>query len=36
MVYYFQSTTVDPPAFLYMGKEKVESARTMEQISIVI
>lgn len=25
MVYYFKSAVVDPPAFLYMGKEKVES-----------
>lgn len=26
MVYYFQSTAVDPPAFIYVGKDKVESA----------
>ncbi len=31
MVYYFQSTTVDPPAFLYVGKDKVESGHTMER-----
>jgi hypothetical protein len=26
MVYYFKSTAVDPPAFIYAGKDKVESA----------
>jgi predicted ribosome quality control (RQC) complex YloA/Tae2 family protein len=25
MVYYFTSTTVDPPAFIYVGKDKVEN-----------
>ena len=25
MVYYFTSTAVDPPAFLYVGKDKVEN-----------
>ncbi|EHY54538.1 Coiled-coil domain-containing protein 25 [Exophiala dermatitidis] len=25
MVYYFQSNTVDPPAFIYVGKDKVEN-----------
>ena len=25
MVYYFQSTAVTPPAFIYVGKDKVES-----------
>jgi hypothetical protein len=25
MVYYFKSTLVDPPAFIYVGKDKVES-----------
>lgn len=25
MVYYFKSTAVDPPAFIYVGKDKVES-----------
>ena len=25
MVYYFESTTVNPPAFIYVGKDKVES-----------
>ncbi|KAI1628886.1 hypothetical protein EDD37DRAFT_615457 [Exophiala viscosa] len=25
MVYYFKSTVVDPPAFLYVGKDKVEN-----------
>lgn len=25
MVYYFKSTVVDPPAFIYVGKDKVES-----------
>jgi hypothetical protein len=25
MVYYFQSTVVSPPAFIYVGKDKVES-----------
>jgi hypothetical protein len=25
MVLYFTSTTVDPPAFIYVGKDKVES-----------
>jgi len=27
MVYYFKSTAVDPPAFIYVGKDKVESPR---------
>lgn len=25
MVYYFTSTAIDPPAFIYVGKDKVES-----------
>ena len=25
MVYYFTSTAIDPAAFLYVGKDKVES-----------
>lgn len=25
MVYYFKSDVVDPPAFIYVGKDKVES-----------
>jgi hypothetical protein len=25
MVYYFTSTSVDPPAFIYVGKDKFES-----------
>ncbi|EXJ79591.1 hypothetical protein A1O3_07870 [Capronia epimyces CBS 606.96] len=25
MVYYFQSTAVDPPAYIYVGKDKVEN-----------
>jgi len=25
MVFYFKSTVVDPPAFIYVGKDKVES-----------
>lgn len=25
MVYYFTSKVVDPPAFIYVGKDKVES-----------
>jgi len=25
MVYYFTSTAVDPPAFVYVGKDKFES-----------
>jgi len=25
MVYYFTSTVVDPPAFIYVGKDKVEN-----------
>jgi hypothetical protein len=25
MVYYFKSSVVDPPAFLYVGKDKEES-----------
>lgn len=25
MVYYFTSTTVDPPAYVYVGKDKFES-----------
>lgn len=25
MVYYFTSNVVDPPAFIYVGKDKVES-----------
>jgi len=25
MVYYFTSTAVDPPAFIYVGKDKVEN-----------
>jgi hypothetical protein len=25
MVFYFTSTAVDPPAFIYVGKDKVES-----------
>ncbi|KAK5070883.1 hypothetical protein LTS08_000532 [Lithohypha guttulata] len=25
MVYYFQSTVVDPPAYIYVGKDKVEN-----------
>lgn len=25
MVYYFTSTVVDPPAFVYVGKDKFES-----------
>lgn len=27
MVYYFKSVAVDPPAFIYVGKDKVESMR---------
>lgn len=26
MVYYFTSSAVDPPAFIYVGKDKEESA----------
>ena len=26
MVFYFTSTAVDPPAFIYVGKDKVESS----------
>jgi hypothetical protein len=26
MVYYFKSSAVDPPAFIYVGKDKEESA----------
>lgn len=26
MVYYFTSTVVDPPAYVYVGKDKFESA----------
>lgn len=29
MVYYFKSTAVDPPAFIYVGKDKVESASSV-------
>lgn len=29
MVYYFKSTVVDPPAFIYVGKDKVESKQTL-------
>lgn len=25
MVYYFKSNVVDPPAFIYVGKDKAES-----------
>lgn len=25
MVYYFTSTVVDPPAYIYVGKDKFES-----------
>lgn len=28
MVYYFTSNVVDPPAFIYVGKDKVESMST--------
>lgn len=28
MVYYFKSTVVDPAAFIYVGKDKVESKST--------
>jgi hypothetical protein len=31
MVYYFQSTAVDPPAFLYVGKDKEESKLHRDQ-----
>ena len=26
MVFYFKSTIVDPPAYVYVGKDKFESA----------
>jgi hypothetical protein len=29
MVYYFTSTAVDPAAFIYVGKDKVESASSV-------
>lgn len=29
MVYYFKSTAVEPAAFIYVGKDKVESASNM-------
>jgi hypothetical protein len=28
MVYYFTSDLVSPPAYIYMGKDKVESTTT--------
>lgn len=28
MVFYFISNVVDPPAYIYMGKDKVESRTT--------
>lgn len=28
MVFYFKSNIVDPPAFIYVGKDKVESTTT--------
>lgn len=31
MVFYFTSTTVDPPAFIYVGKDKVESKSSLEK-----
>jgi hypothetical protein len=30
MVYYFTSTVVDPPATIYVGKDKVESERHLD------
>lgn len=30
MVYYFQSTVVDPPAYIYVGKDKVESKSALQ------
>ncbi len=32
MVYYFQSTAVSPPAFIYVGKDKVESMFKFETV----
>jgi hypothetical protein len=33
MVFYFTSTTVDPPAFIYVGKDKVESKYSQGKMS---
>jgi hypothetical protein len=33
MVYYFQSNVVDPPAFIYVGKDKVESELPLTKAS---
>lgn len=33
MVYYFTSTTVDPPAFIYVGKDKVESKSSSSSLA---
>lgn len=35
MVYYFKSTVVDPPAFIYVGKDKVESGLISSLIVVV-
>lgn len=34
MVYYFQSNIVDPPAFIYVGKDKVESEKLVHPLQI--
>jgi hypothetical protein len=31
MVYYFTSNVVDPPAFIYVGKDKVESMTNLDK-----
>ena len=34
MVFYFKSNVVDPPAFIYVGKDKVESISHPKNSSI--
>ena len=34
MVFYFKSTVVDPAAFIYVGKDKVESKSGLEEVDM--
>ena len=36
MVYYFTSNTTDPAAFIYVGKDKVESTPRLPSIRVML
>lgn len=36
MVYYFQSNVIDPPAFIYVGKDKVESRHLSRRAEVEV